>query len=329
MLRESNAYQILPNLWLGNALAAKNINFLRENDIKYIINLSCDIPNYHFSEFTYLNVSITDSDVTANQISNIFKITNEFIYQAFKNKDAVLVHCKRGHNKSAVIVAAFMVKHLKMDVDTTIRYINSLRRNTFTRETNLTKGLRIYNQIVKTKSLSGGASDIYVYGILSQIERLSDIDAKFWYDVFIVIMNIETNENLKKEYNILDVNKSKFEAIHHFFTFIIFEDIIEGKTKEEILQFYNSEPFLWNKFNASYTDFNDPIIWSRILLNYRLVDKSGFRLPEDEFINNQLPCLNNAVVLDNPKETLKSLFMCLVNVKTSKNLITQINESKK
>ena len=75
MLRESNADQILPNLWLGNALAAKNIRFLEENDIKYIINVSCDIPNYYFSHYTYLNVSINDDDVSANQISKIFDIT--------------------------------------------------------------------------------------------------------------------------------------------------------------------------------------------------------------------------------------------------------------
>ena len=151
MLRESYADQILPNLWLGNALAAKNLHFLQHNDIKYIINVSCDIPNYYFSYYTYLNVSINDTDVSPNEISKIFEITNKFIYQAYQKKDAVLVHCKRGHNRSAVIIAAFMMKHLNMDPDTAIKYINSLRRNTFTRETNLTKGLRLYYELIKTK----------------------------------------------------------------------------------------------------------------------------------------------------------------------------------
>ena len=44
-----------------------------------------------------------------------------------------------------------MMKHLNMDPDTAIKYINSLRRNTFTRETNLTKGLRLYYELIKTK----------------------------------------------------------------------------------------------------------------------------------------------------------------------------------
>ena len=144
MLRESNADQILPNLWLGNALAAKNKDFLIKNDIKYIINVSCNIPNYYHGSLTYLNISINDDDIRISDVSKIFEITNNFIYQAYKNNDAVLVHCKRGHHRSASVVAAFLIKHLQMDADTAIRYINSLRRNTFTRETNMTKGLRQY-----------------------------------------------------------------------------------------------------------------------------------------------------------------------------------------
>ena len=35
--------------------------------------------------------------------------------------------------------------------DAAIKYINALRRNTFTRETNLTKGLRLYYELIKKK----------------------------------------------------------------------------------------------------------------------------------------------------------------------------------
>ena len=144
MLRESNADQILPNLWLGNALAAKNRDFLIKNNVKYIINISCEIPNYYHGSLNYLNVSINDTDVSYQDVSKIFEITNKFISEAYKNNTAVLVHSKRGHNRSATVVAAFMIKHLNMDVDSSIKYINALRRNTFTRETNMTKGLRQY-----------------------------------------------------------------------------------------------------------------------------------------------------------------------------------------
>lgn len=151
MFRESNADQILPNLWIGNALAAKNKNFLIKNDIKYIINISCNIPNYYHGSLVYLNISVNDDDVTIDDVSRIFEITNKFIHEAYKNNDAVLIHCKMGHNKSAAVVAAFLIKHLQMDADTAIRYINALRRNTFTRETNMTKGLRQYYFDSKSK----------------------------------------------------------------------------------------------------------------------------------------------------------------------------------
>ena len=151
MLRETNADQILPNLWLGNALIAKNKEFMIKNDIKYIINISSEIPNYFHGSLTYLNVSINDADISADQVSKIFEITNKFIYKAYQNNDAVLVHCKRGHHRSAAIVAAFLIQHLNMTPDSAIEYINALRRYTFTRETNLTKGLRQYYELIKTK----------------------------------------------------------------------------------------------------------------------------------------------------------------------------------
>ena len=148
-IRESNADQILPNLWLGNALIAKNKEFILKNNIKYVINISEEIPNYFHGSLTYLNISISDSDISSDQVSKIFEITNKFIYKAYQNNDAVLVHCKRGHHRSAAVVAAFLIKHLKMTPDAAIKYINALRRYTFTRETNLTKGLRIYYSNLK------------------------------------------------------------------------------------------------------------------------------------------------------------------------------------
>lgn len=318
MIRESNADQILPNLWLGNALAAKNQNFLTKNDIKYVINVSCNIPNYFHGSLTYLNISINDDDVTISDVSKIFEITNNFIYQAYKNNDAVLVHCKRGHHKSAAVVAAFLIKHLKMDADTAIRYINSLRRNTFTRETNMTKGLRKYYFDSK-KELYGGASSDYINYMTENINKLSDDDAKFWYDVFVEIMNIHNNQYLKGEYGVQDANKAKFKSIHHFFTFGIFDNIINNMSRNEIMKIY-IDGFRWN----NYINFNDKIHWVRLLLNYRDLKTSSFAMPDDEFIAGKFNCLNEAVV-DDPKETLKNLFWCLVNINVKTNVNTNVN----
>ena len=38
MIRQNNATPIIKNLWLGNAIIAKNKDFMISNNIKFIIN---------------------------------------------------------------------------------------------------------------------------------------------------------------------------------------------------------------------------------------------------------------------------------------------------
>ena len=109
---EHNANNIMKGLWLGNKKAAKNIDFLNTNNITYIINVSDHIDNYfeYDKKFKYLRVPIN------NKVSNI-RILREnlddiydFIDSARKNQDNVLVHCKKGHRRSALIVAYYIMK---------------------------------------------------------------------------------------------------------------------------------------------------------------------------------------------------------------------------
>ena len=44
---QNSAHQILPNLWIGNENAARDIGFLRKNKITSIVNASKRIPNFY------------------------------------------------------------------------------------------------------------------------------------------------------------------------------------------------------------------------------------------------------------------------------------------
>ena len=196
------------------------------------------------------------------------------------------------------------------------------------------KYLKYKNKYIdlKKKSMKGGASSSYVFGMLDDIDKLSDADAKFWYDVFIKIIELIEKQMYSVSGRMVASstdNKVKFECIHHFFSFIIFEFIRDGKTKEKIMSYYNSEPYNWSrKSNVSepiYNDYNNIHHWAQLLLNYRSIDRSEFRLPEDEFITKQSTCLDNAVIVGDHKQTLKNLFWCLLNIPDPKvNVKTQV-----
>ena len=59
----NNMDEIVPGLWIGNMEAANDLHSLKKNNIKYIFNISRDIPNYYEIDknFEYYNFQVDDS----------------------------------------------------------------------------------------------------------------------------------------------------------------------------------------------------------------------------------------------------------------------------
>jgi hypothetical protein len=87
---ESNVAQILPRLWLGDDIIARNLTQLRDRKITHVLNLTTNIPNKFEPELTYLKLTIFDFE--SQNISQYFDEASEFISEALKNeKNSVLV----------------------------------------------------------------------------------------------------------------------------------------------------------------------------------------------------------------------------------------------
>jgi len=136
-INENEEDEIIPNLWIGGIESAKNINFFKQKNIKYVINLTSEIPNY-FTNITYLNIPITvnqlDISESETKSKSIFDITNKFILHALKENSGILVHCRSGHNRAASIIAAFLMKYLNMDQESVTQYIKSIRPLVFNKK---------------------------------------------------------------------------------------------------------------------------------------------------------------------------------------------------
>jgi protein-tyrosine phosphatase len=117
--------------------------FIKKYKIKRIINVTPDIPNT-FSNIKYLHLPIIDNEAKINNLSNIYHIASDFINEGLVNNEGILVHCKRGHHRSANIICAFMYKYLQSDYVGTIKYINFLRNCALRRDTQMGRGLHIF-----------------------------------------------------------------------------------------------------------------------------------------------------------------------------------------
>ena len=142
-VNESNANLIINGLWLGNYQAAFNKEFINSKQIKNIINATDNIPT-NFSSINYLVYPIKDIDACHNNLFNMLDNGADFIDKSLSTDENILVHCKRGHHRSASIVAYYLMKYKNMSLVDSIILIKAIRPTAFRRMTCFLQSLIIY-----------------------------------------------------------------------------------------------------------------------------------------------------------------------------------------
>ena len=121
------ANEILTNLWLGNIIDSRNIDFL--NNIDIVINCSKNIP---FSNKQNQQIRIkVDDNLEKNEIVNMYKYLDaitEYIHKSLVNSKRIFVHCYAGKQRSATVICAYLMKYpsvLPAALTTSISFLNS------------------------------------------------------------------------------------------------------------------------------------------------------------------------------------------------------------
>lgn len=113
----SNADLIIPNLWLGSYRSALNENFLLDNKIDLIINCTKNIPfiseieHDKYKNIEYLRIPVNDSLLEKDFLlmQDYFKVILPYLYKKYIiEKKTILIHCREGKQRSAILTAAFL-----------------------------------------------------------------------------------------------------------------------------------------------------------------------------------------------------------------------------
>ncbi|VDK68229.1 unnamed protein product [Onchocerca ochengi] len=119
------ASQIFPYLYLGTEWNACDWQWLENNGIKYIVNVTNEVENFFPARLKYLKIRV--SDEASTELLKYWNQTNQFIKEAKEKGSAVLVHCKKGISRSSSTVIAFAMKEYGWALSQAIEHVKNKR----------------------------------------------------------------------------------------------------------------------------------------------------------------------------------------------------------
>jgi protein tyrosine phosphatase len=139
---KNDADLILPGLWLGNKSASMNEKFLRDNSISCVFNCTKDLPFSSLAKRKY-RVPV-DDNLEHQEIRNMELWSYEIVYKLTKElkQGSVLVHCYAGMQRSAAVVAMYLIANYNMKKDNAIAFIRRKRPIAFRPSANFEKSIQ-------------------------------------------------------------------------------------------------------------------------------------------------------------------------------------------
>uniref|UniRef100_G1PBX9 Dual specificity protein phosphatase n=1 Tax=Myotis lucifugus TaxID=59463 RepID=G1PBX9_MYOLU len=109
--------QILPNLYLGCARDSANVESLAKLGIRYILNVTPNLPNLFEKNGDFHYKQIPISDHWSQNLSQFFPEAIAFIDEALGQNCGVLVHCLAGVSRSVTVTVAYLMQKLHLSLN--------------------------------------------------------------------------------------------------------------------------------------------------------------------------------------------------------------------
>jgi hypothetical protein len=103
--------EILSGLYLGNARDAEDLNLLKQNQIKTVINISTSIPCAFEDDKTFEYLRVPCHDTCKQNILQHFETTFEYIHKRLLADKKILVHCQGGVSRSPSFIIGYLMRH--------------------------------------------------------------------------------------------------------------------------------------------------------------------------------------------------------------------------
>ncbi|XP_028026736.1 dual specificity protein phosphatase Mpk3 isoform X1 [Bombyx mandarina] len=118
--------EILPNLYLGNSTNSEDCEALARHNIKYVLNVTPDLPNTFEAEgcgINYLKIPIADH--WSQNLAVHFPQAIRFIEEAMSARCGVLVHCVAGVSRSVTVTLAYLMQRHRLSLRDAFELVRS------------------------------------------------------------------------------------------------------------------------------------------------------------------------------------------------------------
>ncbi|XP_055353778.1 dual specificity protein phosphatase 6-like [Paramacrobiotus metropolitanus] len=124
-------FKILDYLYLGNAETAQDLNTLQEYNIRYILNVTPNLPNVFETKtelgFKYMQIPI--QDCLGENLAAYFDDAIEFIEEAHRNQRGCLVHCRAGISRSVTVTVAYLMHKFSVPLNRAYNFVKRKKTN--------------------------------------------------------------------------------------------------------------------------------------------------------------------------------------------------------
>ena len=126
------ANEILANIWLSDSITALDQSFLKQHNIKIVLNCTKNKP-FTSLDITKYRLEVNDALQAIDQqdmLNGLDKMTKMMII-AYKTLTPMLIYCHAGVQRSATVIAAFMIRTTGIHYTNAIKFIQTKREITF------------------------------------------------------------------------------------------------------------------------------------------------------------------------------------------------------